>query len=330
MAYGDAWEREVLTRLHEWERMRWEREVAERWMEPDDRLDDIGWDIFYCATRGMNETDAAQLALDGNLRQRLRVRDDLLRRHHLDLERRYAELHPAGAQFGVFDTTAPDQIEFWRSQLAQPTFIYFIQSGEDGPIKIGYSGRPDRRLPQLQTGNPRELILRHVIPGDTSVERQLHTRFEPARIRGEWFGREYLPVIITFAGGLADRMLQSYDGSGVPPRLIGGEVRTNSELARIRADIERLWLAGHETPAIARYTWLDQEEVETQLEEMRGLEIYDVHRKGGFDFRGGRLVAYRSRWPKRVRRSARAGRIGPAPAGEPLHPEADPPTPDGP
>jgi hypothetical protein len=46
---------------------------------------------------------------------------------------------------------------------------------------------------------------------------------------------------------------------------------------------------------IARYTWLDAEAVEAQLEEMRGLEIYDVHRKGGFDVRAGRLVTYRSR-----------------------------------
>jgi hypothetical protein len=266
-------------------------------------LDEIGWDIFYCATRGMNEVAAARLALDGNLRQRLRVRDDLLRRHRLELDRRYAEINPGGAGFGVSGTTAAEQSAFWKARLPNPTFIYFVQSGENGPIKIGFSNRPDRRLPELQTGNPRELVLRHVIPGDTSVERQLHTRFEPARIRGEWFGREYLPVIVTFAGGLADRMLQTYDGSGVPPRLIGGEVRTASELARIRSDIERLWLAGFEVPVIAHYTWLDEEEVVAQLEEMRGLEIYDVHRKGGFDVRGGRLVAYRS---GRRRRTSRA------------------------
>jgi hypothetical protein len=298
VAYGDFWEREALARFQEWAEVRWRREDAERLLHPNDRLDEIGWDIFYCATRGMSEVEAAKLALDGNLRQRLRVRDDLLRRHRLDLERRYAELNPGGAGFGVFNTTAPEQRDFWTNRLANPTFIYFIQSGEDGPIKIGFSNQPDRRLPELQTGNPRALI-----PGDTSVERQLHTRFEPARIRGEWFGREYLPVIITFAGGLADRMLQTCYGSGVPPRLIGGEVRTSSELARIRADIERLWLAGFEVPVIAHYTWLDEEEVEAQLQEMRDLEICDVHRKGGFDVRGGRLVAYRSRRPRRTTRA---------------------------
>ena len=299
MAYGDAWEQETLERLRQWREMRYRREILEYRIHPNERLDEVGWDIFYCATRAMDETTAATLALDGTLRQRVRVRDDLFRRHRLDLDRRYAELHPGGVGFGVFDTTAPQQLEFWSKRLSDPTFIYFIQSGEDGPIKIGFSGSPDRRVPQLQTGNPRELLLRHVIPGDTAIERQLHSRFEPARIRGEWFGREYLPVIVAFAGGIADRMIHSYDGSGVPPRLVGGDVRTEAELARMRTDIERLWLDGHDVPAIADYTWLADEEVEDQLEQMRALGTYDVLRPGGFDVRGGRLVAYRSKWPKR-------------------------------
>jgi Meiotically Up-regulated Gene 113 (MUG113) protein len=301
MAYGDQWERDTLNRLHRWQEMRWRRELHEQSLPPDERLDEVGWDIYYCATRVMDESDAAALALDGNYHQRLRVRDDLFRRHRLVLERLYAELHPGGAGFGVFETIAPEQLDFWVQRLNNPTFIYFIQSGEDGPIKIGLSNRPERRVPELQTGNPRELLMRHVIPGNLAVEQQLHQRFEPARIRGEWFGREYLPVIIAFAGGLADRMVHAYDGSGVPPRLTGGDVRTAAELDRIRADIERLWLAGHDTTAIARLTWFTEEEVEQQLTEMREVGIYDVHRPGGFDIRGGRLVAYRSKWPRRRR-----------------------------
>jgi hypothetical protein len=302
MAYGDSWERETLDRLHRWQDMRWQRECYERWLFPDERLDEVGWDIYYCATRSMEEAEAAALALDGTFRQRLRVRDDLLRRHSLDLRRSYAELRPGSAGFDVFDTAAPEQLDFWTSRLHTPTFIYFIQSGEHGPIKIGLSNKPDRRVPQLQTGNPDALFLRHVIPGDLAVEKKLHERFRPARIRGEWFGREYLPVIAAFAGGLADRMVHAYDGSGSPPRLIAGDVRTTTELDRIRADIERLWLAGHEVPDIARLMWMDDDDIERQLEEMRDLSIYDVQRPGGFDIREGRLVAFRSKPRKRRRR----------------------------
>ena len=105
-------------------------------------------------------------------------------------------------------------------------------------------------------------------------------------------------------------MVQAYDGSGVPPRLTGGDVRTSAEIDRMRRDIERLWLEGHDSAEIARYTWLSEEEVEQQLEEMRKFSIYDVRRKGGFDIRNGRLVAYRARW----RKSRRLPR-GPTAAG---------------
>jgi hypothetical protein len=116
MPYGDEWERETRERVRQWERMRWRREVAEKRLHPDKRLDEVGWYIYYGATRVMNEDEAAALALDGNYHQRLAVRKDQLRSHRLALEKRYAELHPNGPGFGVFETTAPEQLAFWRER----------------------------------------------------------------------------------------------------------------------------------------------------------------------------------------------------------------------
>lgn len=69
--------------------------------------------------------------------------------------------------------------------------IYFIQEGEDGPVKIGYSKENcERRLSSLQTGNPRQLTLAAVRTGAHGMpakERELHDRFAAHRIRGEWF-----------------------------------------------------------------------------------------------------------------------------------------------
>jgi hypothetical protein len=66
--------------------------------------------------------------------------------------------------------------------------IYLIQSGEDGPVKIGITNAdPMRRVAQLQTGNPIPLRLRASISGDASVERHLHSRFGQFRLNGEWF-----------------------------------------------------------------------------------------------------------------------------------------------
>lgn len=65
--------------------------------------------------------------------------------------------------------------------------VYFIRSGEDGPIKIGVSTDPARRLRALQTSHPGQLTLLGMVCGTFDVERGLHTRFAASRIRGELF-----------------------------------------------------------------------------------------------------------------------------------------------
>jgi hypothetical protein len=65
--------------------------------------------------------------------------------------------------------------------------IYFLQAGDDGPIKIGYSKNPEDRRDSLQTGNHLDLKLIGVIPGKTTLEEKLHNRFDKYRIKGEWF-----------------------------------------------------------------------------------------------------------------------------------------------
>lgn len=63
---------------------------------------------------------------------------------------------------------------------------YFIQEGEDGPIKIGFTSKLLKaRLQELQCGNSSTLEVRHVIHGNK--EQELHERFARNRIRGEWF-----------------------------------------------------------------------------------------------------------------------------------------------
>ncbi len=45
----------------------------------------------------------------------------------------------------------------------ESTNIYFIGSLESGTVKIGKSNNPEKRLAELQTGNPHKLILYGVI-----------------------------------------------------------------------------------------------------------------------------------------------------------------------
>jgi hypothetical protein len=65
--------------------------------------------------------------------------------------------------------------------------VYFIQEGNGGPIKIGWAARVDRRLSQLQPGNPRPLRIAGTMPGGVKEERELHRKFKDTRLYGEWF-----------------------------------------------------------------------------------------------------------------------------------------------
>ena len=67
-------------------------------------------------------------------------------------------------------------------------FVYVVGRGEpDDPVKIGWSGKPEERLAQLQTGSPHVLRLLGTHPGPDDQETFLHDRFAPIRLHGEWF-----------------------------------------------------------------------------------------------------------------------------------------------
>lgn len=67
--------------------------------------------------------------------------------------------------------------------------IYFIQDQTANLIKVGFTGgdSADDRMKALQTGSPVGLVLLLTLPGERSVETQLHQRFAAARVHGEWF-----------------------------------------------------------------------------------------------------------------------------------------------
>lgn len=76
--------------------------------------------------------------------------------------------------------------------------IYFIQVGENGPIKVGQTREsPMDRLRDLQVGNPHPLRVRAVMmTRDDRAESSIHRRFAAIRMSGEWFRPE--PELIEF------------------------------------------------------------------------------------------------------------------------------------
>lgn len=66
-------------------------------------------------------------------------------------------------------------------------FVYFIQDGDSGPIKIGASARPLQRMVSFQLATWRELRHLGICEGGTALEHELHVRFRSDEIAGEWF-----------------------------------------------------------------------------------------------------------------------------------------------
>ncbi len=70
-------------------------------------------------------------------------------------------------------------------------YVYLITEHFDGGalryVKIGYSVNPRKRVAELQTGNPRKLILLYAMPGTEEDERRLHTKYIKANVMQEWF-----------------------------------------------------------------------------------------------------------------------------------------------
>ena len=68
-------------------------------------------------------------------------------------------------------------------------YVYLIQSLESGYYKIGVSNNPQKRIKQLQTGNPTVLRLIYTFESEYShqIESFFHKRFSYCRKEGEWF-----------------------------------------------------------------------------------------------------------------------------------------------
>lgn len=68
--------------------------------------------------------------------------------------------------------------------------IYFIQAGEDGPVKIGFAQTVEgvhRRMATFQTCHAESLRLIGFSEGTREDEATLHRGFAAERQRGEWF-----------------------------------------------------------------------------------------------------------------------------------------------
>jgi hypothetical protein len=69
-------------------------------------------------------------------------------------------------------------------------YVYCIGEGDvNNPyaVKVGYSVKPEARVGELQSGNPRLLSLLAKKPGTMADEKALHNKYIKHNLVGEWF-----------------------------------------------------------------------------------------------------------------------------------------------
>lgn len=116
-------------------------------------------------------------------------------------------------------------VQAWR-------FVYFIQSGESGPIKIGISEDPELRMSRFQIAHGETLRLLACMHGTRSTEKSLHYRFRRLRMRGEWFRpeKELLDYIVLVKSKTAPNATSAARESGK------GEVWRRDSFAKSRQE----------------------------------------------------------------------------------------------
>jgi hypothetical protein len=63
--------------------------------------------------------------------------------------------------------------------------IYFLQSVDGGPIKIGCTVNVERRVSELEAMYGQPLAVLHTMPGGRKEEAAIHARFDHLRFRGK-------------------------------------------------------------------------------------------------------------------------------------------------
>lgn len=71
--------------------------------------------------------------------------------------------------------------------VSQSVATYVVQAGTVGPIKIGQSVHPVRRIRDLQACCPFQLNFLVALSAKIHPEKEIHAGLDEARIHGEWF-----------------------------------------------------------------------------------------------------------------------------------------------
>lgn len=93
-------------------------------------------------------------------------------------------------------------------------WVYFIQAGDHGPIKIGITSTVHHRFVNMQVASAVRLFFLGAFRGNGHVEDDLQYEFGPFRFRGEWYWPH--PTLLERIALLTDGVEQPEKMSRVP------------------------------------------------------------------------------------------------------------------
>lgn len=114
-----------------------------------------------------------------------------------------------------------EALRYWKTTGLPCQYVYFIQAGFTGPIKIGSAVDPAKRLNNLQCGNHEELRVRELVLADQTTEATFHAHWREAHIRGEWFGRGAAQAILDRGAVISDRQREAHRSHARYQELVG-------------------------------------------------------------------------------------------------------------
>lgn len=110
----------------------------------------------------------------------------------------------------TFTEDAEAAYDYWRAAVDDPSFIYYIQGSDGGPVKIGRATNPYQRLGEIQVGNPDVLVVRQLLLGWAEGERSRQNEWSRALVRGEWYGRGLENVILAVAAAASRMQIEAH------------------------------------------------------------------------------------------------------------------------
>jgi hypothetical protein len=107
----------------------------------------------------------------------------------------------------------------WNRAAAPKNYVYIIQGERGTEVKVGFTVDVDKRLKELQTGNPKVLHPLIILLAPPEVERQYHRQLAKSRVNGEWFSGPEVDQFIRRADKVARSMMAAYEDCLVAPSI---------------------------------------------------------------------------------------------------------------